>query len=127
MLAWAAAGEPRLNVTCHTELLKGSDAAYVWLLCSAEALAEKGNLDDLVEVSADWQSSFKAKNKLARGTCESHDATCRARQTLRPPQVAALLPDLRRVAHAVENHLPHLTADWDAVDDAGNKVPRHTC
>lgn len=44
-------GRTETYVECHAGLLRDSDAAYLWLLCSAEALKEKGSLYQLIEES----------------------------------------------------------------------------
>lgn len=44
-------GRTETYVECHAGLLRDADAAYLWLLCSAEALAEGGSLDQLMEES----------------------------------------------------------------------------
>ncbi|MCC6643086.1 MAG: hypothetical protein IT386_18140 [Deltaproteobacteria bacterium] len=44
-------GRTETYVECHAGLLRDVDAAYLWLLCSAEALAEGGSLDQLIEES----------------------------------------------------------------------------
>lgn len=44
-------GRTETYVECHTGLLSDADAAYVWLLCSAEALAPDGILDQILEAS----------------------------------------------------------------------------
>jgi hypothetical protein len=38
-------------VECHSGLLPDSDAAYLWLLCSADALTEGGSLEQILEAS----------------------------------------------------------------------------
>lgn len=42
----------------HTGLLRDTDAAYLWLLFSAEALAEKGSLDQLLDESKIFASNL---------------------------------------------------------------------
>jgi hypothetical protein len=44
-------GPAETYVECHVGLLRDSEAAYLWLLCSAEALAEGGSLEQLIEES----------------------------------------------------------------------------
>ena len=44
-------GRTETYVECHTGLLRDADAAFLWLLCSAEALAEGGSLEQLIEES----------------------------------------------------------------------------
>lgn len=44
-------GRTETYVECHTGLLRDADAAFLWLLCSAEALREGGSLGELIEES----------------------------------------------------------------------------
>ena len=44
-------GRSETYVECHTGLLSDADAAFLWLLCSAEALADGGSLEQLIEES----------------------------------------------------------------------------
>ena len=44
-------GRTETYVECHTGLLRDADAAYLWLLCSVDALAAEGTLEQLVEAS----------------------------------------------------------------------------
>jgi len=44
-------GPTETYVECHTGLLRDADAAYLWLLCSADALSEGGSLAQLIEAS----------------------------------------------------------------------------
>ena len=51
-------GRTETYVECHTGLMRDDDAAYLWLLCSAEALIESGSLDELLEESARFAGSL---------------------------------------------------------------------
>lgn len=44
-------GRTETFVECHAGLLPDADAAYLWLLCSAEALAPGGSLEQILEAS----------------------------------------------------------------------------
>jgi len=44
-------GRTETYVECHAGLLPDADAAYLWLLCSAEALAPGGSLEQILEAS----------------------------------------------------------------------------
>ncbi len=44
-------GRTETYVECHAGLLPDKDAAYLWLLCSAEALAPGGSLGQILEAS----------------------------------------------------------------------------
>jgi hypothetical protein len=44
-------GRTETYVECHAGLLPDADAAYLWLLCSAEALAAGGSLEQILEAS----------------------------------------------------------------------------
>jgi hypothetical protein len=45
-------GRTETYVECHAGLLPDADAAYLWLLCSAEALAPSGSLEQILEASS---------------------------------------------------------------------------
>lgn len=51
-------GRTETYVECHTGLLRDADAAYLWLLCSAEALRESGSLAQLIEESGRFAGSL---------------------------------------------------------------------
>ena len=51
-------GRTETYVECHTGLLRDSDAALLWLLCSAEALAEQGSLSELIEESGRFSGNL---------------------------------------------------------------------
>ena len=44
-------GRTETYLECHAGLLRDRDAAYLWLLCSADALAPGGSLEQLLEAS----------------------------------------------------------------------------
>lgn len=44
-------GPTETYLECHTGLLRDEDAGFLWLLCSAEALAENGTLEQLISES----------------------------------------------------------------------------
>jgi len=44
-------GRTETYVECHAGLLPDADAAYLWLLCSAEALAPQGSLEQILDAS----------------------------------------------------------------------------
>ncbi|MEW6071877.1 MAG: hypothetical protein AB1726_04675 [Planctomycetota bacterium] len=44
-------GRTETYVECHRGLLPDSDAAYLWLLCSAKALAPGGSLEQILDAS----------------------------------------------------------------------------
>ncbi|MDI7267295.1 MAG: hypothetical protein QME96_04810, partial [Myxococcota bacterium] len=44
-------GRTETFVECHAGLLPDADAAYLWLLCSAEALAPGGSLEQILDAS----------------------------------------------------------------------------
>ncbi|MFH1276827.1 MAG: hypothetical protein ABIK65_00380 [Candidatus Eisenbacteria bacterium] len=44
-------GRTETCVECHAGLLPDADAAYLWLLCSAEALAAGGSLEQILDAS----------------------------------------------------------------------------
>ena len=44
-------GRTETYVECHAGLLPEADAAYIWLLCSAEALVPQGTLEQILEAS----------------------------------------------------------------------------
>lgn len=44
-------GRTETYVECHAGLLPDSDSAYLWLLCSAEALAPGGSLEQILDTS----------------------------------------------------------------------------
>jgi len=45
-------GRTETYVECHTGLLRDKDAAFLWYLCSAEALTEGGFLEQIIEESS---------------------------------------------------------------------------
>ncbi len=45
-------GRTETYIECHAGLLPDSDAAYLWLLCSAEALKPGGSLEQILDASA---------------------------------------------------------------------------
>jgi len=51
-------GRTETYVECHTGLLRDRDAAYLWLLCSAEALQEGGSLEQLIEESGRYSGNL---------------------------------------------------------------------
>lgn len=57
-------GRTETYVECHTGLLPDGEAAYLWLLCSAEALVPGGTLEQLLEESGRFAGD------LARGLRE---------------------------------------------------------
>jgi hypothetical protein len=62
-------GRTETYVECHAGLLRDADAAYLWLLCSAEALGEGGSLDQLIE-----KSGRALRDRRERGGDRSHRA-----------------------------------------------------
>lgn len=51
-------GRTETYVECHANLMRDSDAALLWLLCSAEALAEHGTLEELLAESARYSAAL---------------------------------------------------------------------
>jgi len=45
-------GRTETYIECHAGLLPDADAAYLWLLCSSEALTSGGSLEQILEASA---------------------------------------------------------------------------
>jgi hypothetical protein len=54
-------GRVETYVECHTSLLSDEDAAYLWLLCSADALARGGTLEQLLEASSRYSGELATR------------------------------------------------------------------
>jgi hypothetical protein len=53
-------GRTETYIECHAGLLSDADAAYLWLLCSAEALVPGGSLEQLLEESSRFAGDLAA-------------------------------------------------------------------
>jgi hypothetical protein len=51
-------GRAETYVECHAGLLPDIDAAYLWLLCSADALAPSGSLEQILDASGRFAGSL---------------------------------------------------------------------
>lgn len=54
-------GRTETYIECHTGLLSDQNAAYLWLLFSAEALSEGGSLDELIDASGRFSGDLAEK------------------------------------------------------------------
>jgi len=54
-------GPAETYVECHAGMLPDADAAYLWLLCSAEALVPEGSLANLLEQSSRFAAELASK------------------------------------------------------------------